>query len=135
MVGAALLVALGQIAVGTTSGVEQDILGFRLIPSWLLDVVAVIVVLSLLVLPVTIAVDQIMRRRSAWILDELLAAALGFLLAYGLSLVLSAYASRDLLDALTRVKPPTSNCRFAVPRGAGGVRVCPVSPVADACNC
>ncbi len=103
VVGAALLVALGQIAVGTTSGVEQDILGVSAyIPSWVLDVVAVIVVLGLLALPVTIAVDQIVRRRSAWILDELLAAALGFLLAYGLSLVLSAYASRDLLDALTR---------------------------------
>ena len=103
VVGAGVLVALGQIAVGTTSGVEQDILGVSAyIPSWVLDIVAVIVVLGLLALPVTIAVDQIVRRRSAWILDELLAAALGFLLAYGLSLVLSAYASRDLLDALTR---------------------------------
>jgi glycosyltransferase 2 family protein len=103
LLGAALLVALGEVAVGTTSGVEQDILGVsRYTPSWLLDVIAVVVVLGLLALPLIIAIDQIVRRRSAWILDELLAAALGFLLAYGLSLVLSAYASRDLLDALTR---------------------------------
>jgi glycosyltransferase 2 family protein len=103
LLGAALLVGLGEVAVGTTSGVEQDILGVSAyIPSWLLDVIAVVVVLGLLALPLIIAIDQVVRRRSPWILDELLAAALGFLLAYGLSLVLSAYASRDLLDALTR---------------------------------
>ncbi len=102
VVASGALLALGSVAIGTTSGLENDLTtAVTTLPDLIVSLLAAVGGLLLLVLPVVLVVDLLIRRR--W--QALLVAVLASLTVFVATLLLSAFAgdwfSDTLIDAFT----------------------------------
>ncbi|MDQ1482196.1 MAG: hypothetical protein QOF35_272, partial [Actinomycetota bacterium] len=99
-------VALGILAVGTATGLEQDLVGVSgAIPRVLLQVISGAGGIGLLVLLVVTGVDLVVRSRSRQLFEAVIAAGVGALLALLLQhLVLDGHFGA-VLAALTKALP------------------------------
>ncbi len=116
MLGLLAIAAIASVAVQTSSGLEEDITeGTTSVPSWIIDSLSVVIGIALLAVPIVILVDQLVRNRAQWILDLILAGALGGIVAAVLNWALRLGATEDLVLSMT------------VPL-AGGERSVPLTP-------
>jgi uncharacterized protein (TIRG00374 family) len=99
-------VGLGTVAVGTATGLEQDLVGAGgALPSVLLHLISWAGGIGLLVLPVVAGVDLVVRSRSWQLFEAVVAAGVGALIALPLqSLVLNGHLGA-VLAALTKAVP------------------------------
>jgi len=97
-------VSLGTLAVGTANGLEQDLVGATgVLPRVLLQLISWAGGIGLLVLLVVKGVDLVLRSRSWQLLEAVIAAGVGALLALLLQrLVLDEHLGRAMLAALTK---------------------------------
>lgn len=103
---AVLTVGLAMLAVGTTDGLEQDLIGAATgLPRFLLQVVTIAAGVSTLALPVAIALDLLVRRRPWQLLDALVAATIAIVFSLLFRWWVTTYEPARLLEALTRVLP------------------------------
>lgn len=101
-----LVVLLGSIAVGTASGLEQDLIGAaRGAPRLLLQIATFVASAGLLTLPFIAAIDLIVRRRSGLILDAIVAAAVCVMVTTSLTTWITTAEPARVLEALTKVLP------------------------------
>ena len=97
-----LLLALGSVAIGTTSGLENDLTSaVTTLPDLIVNLLAAVGGLLLLALPVVLVVDLVIRRR--W--QALVVAIVASLSVFVVTLLLAAFAadwfSPTLIDAFT----------------------------------
>ncbi|MCU0265198.1 MAG: flippase-like domain-containing protein [Actinomycetia bacterium] len=103
---AGLMVGLATVAVGTTDGLEQDLLGAATgLPRFILSVVTLVAGVGTLALPVAIALDLLVRRRPWQLLDALVAATLAIVASLAIRWWVTTYQPGRLLEALTKVLP------------------------------
>ena len=101
-----LLVALGALAVGTTDGLEQDLVGAVTgLPRFLLLVVTLVSGIGTLALPVAISLDLLVRRRPWQLLDALVAATAAVVVSLAFRWWVTTYEPGQLLEALTKTLP------------------------------
>lgn len=95
---------LGTLAVGTATGLEQDLVGAGgALPRVLLQVVSLAGGIGLLVLPVATGVDLVVRSRSWQLFEAVIAAGVGALSALLLQhLILDGHLGGGILAALTK---------------------------------
>lgn len=106
---AGLMVGLATVAVGTTDGLEQDLLGAATgLPRFILSVVTLVAGVGTLALPVAVALDLLVRRRPWQLLDALVGATLAILASLGIRWWITTYEPGRLLEALTKVLPDGS---------------------------
>jgi glycosyltransferase 2 family protein len=122
------LLLLGTVALGTTSGLEQDLTGaITTIPDLLLSLLAFGSQLVLLAIPVVLVADLAVRRR--W--QSLLVGTLAGLTAWTLAALFAAYGpdvlSGTLLDALTYATGKPGQTPTAFPAVAAIVAFATVS--------
>lgn len=100
----AVVVALGKIGVQTTSGLESDIhSGAQVAPAFLLAGITVLANIVTAVIPVSLAVESLVRRDGRRVADAVIAAALAFSLSNALNIwIRSSFAPKWLLEELTR---------------------------------
>ncbi len=104
---AAAAVALGWFATGTTSGLEQDLVGgARLLPDPVVLVINVIGGIGTLALPIAGAIALIIRRRVRQLFDALVALLIAAVVLTGASVIVSEIADPRLLVALTGSTDP-----------------------------
>jgi len=102
----AIVVGLATFAVGTAGGLEQDLVGAATgVPRTILRAVTVVAGVGTLALPVAISLDLVVRRRTWQLLDALLAAIAGVVVALTIRWWVLGYAPPRLLDALTKLLP------------------------------
>lgn len=122
------LLLLGTVALGTTSGLEQDLTGaITTIPDLLLSLLAYGSEVLLLAIPVVLIADLAVRRR--W--QTLLVATVAGLSAWLLAALFAAFGpdvvSRTLLDALTYVTVRPDRTPTAFPTVAAIVAFATIS--------
>ena len=99
-------VGLGTVAVGTASGLEQDLVGVGgALPRVLLQLISWAGGIGLLVLLVVKGVDLVVRSRSWQLFEAVIAAGVGALLALLLQTVILAGHLGAVLAALTKGLP------------------------------
>jgi uncharacterized membrane protein YbhN (UPF0104 family) len=109
LAGMAALVAVSYFLTATTAGLEQDIDQVSsLLPSFLTVGLGIIGGLGVLVLPIAVTVDLLVRRRGRQLVDAFVAMLLGAGLAVVVALLVSEYGSERLLIALTGVNEPAT---------------------------
>ena len=99
----AVPLVLGNVAAGTSTGLEQDI--FRStsgLPKLLLLLVTYVAGIGVLALPVGLALDMLLRRRPWQLLDALIAATLAATTAYLFGYWVEHARPGRLLEALTK---------------------------------
>ena len=99
----ALPLVLGNVAAGTSTGLEQDI--FRStsgLPKVALFIVTYAASIGVLALPVGLALDLVVRRRPWQLLDALVAATVAATAAYGFRYWIEHQHPGRLLEALTK---------------------------------
>ncbi len=98
----ALIVVVTYFLSATTSGVQVDVskAGGQL-PTLVRVLLTGVATFGVLVLPVTLAVNLLLRRRPRQLLDALIAMILAGLVAFGIALLVQRYGSTQLLVALT----------------------------------
>jgi glycosyltransferase 2 family protein len=99
----AVPLVLGNVAAGTSTGLEQDI--FRStsgLPKLLLLVVTFVAGIGVLALPVGLALDMLVRRRPWQLLDALVAATVAATIAYLFRYWVEHARPGRLLEALTK---------------------------------
>ncbi len=109
LVGLILLlgaVGIGTIAVGTASGLEKDLVGVGgALPSVLLQLLSWAGGIGLLLLLVVTGVDLVLRSRLWQLVESVIAAGIGAVLAYLLQqLILNGHLGA-VLAALTKIQP------------------------------
>jgi len=98
----ALLLVLGDVAIGTTSGLESDIsTAVTTLPDLLLPALVWVSLVLLLALPISLVADLVYRRRWRTFFDAALAAATGLVALLGFNYWAGSHLSGTLLDALT----------------------------------
>ncbi|MFZ0324185.1 MAG: lysylphosphatidylglycerol synthase transmembrane domain-containing protein [Actinomycetes bacterium] len=102
LAGCGVLLAVGSVAIGTTSGLETDLTSaVTTLPDLIVSLLAAVGGLLLLALPVVLVADLVIRRR--W--QALVIAVLASLTVFVVTLVLSSFAadwfSATLIDAFT----------------------------------
>ena len=101
-------VGLGTIAVGTASGLEEDLVGAGgALPSVLLQLLSWAGGIGLLVLLVVKGVDLLMRSRSWQLFEAVIAAGVGAFLALLLQQLILARHLGAVLTALTKIQSHT----------------------------
>ena len=106
---AAAAVALGWFATGTTSGLEQDLVGgARLLPDPVVLIINIVGGIGTLALPIAGAIALIIRRRVRQLFDALVALLLAAVVLSGLSVLVSEIADPRLLIALTGSNDPAN---------------------------
>jgi glycosyltransferase 2 family protein len=107
------VVALGIAAVAlsaTTTGVETDIVGAsRRLPHALLEAATPLAVFALLILPVALAVQQLLRRQPRRLAEAILTAVLAGLVTKAVDELLTRSAAARLYDAIIMAHPVTSH--------------------------
>jgi uncharacterized protein (TIRG00374 family) len=100
-------VSLGTLAVGTASGLEQDLVGAGgALPRVLLQLISLAGGIGLLVLLVVKGVDLVVRSRSWQLFEAVIVAGVGALLALLLQrLILDGHLGGEVLAALTKGFP------------------------------
>ena len=97
-----MLLVLGDVAIGTTSGLESDIsTAVTTLPDLLLPALVWASVILLLALPISLVADLVYRRRWRTLFDAALAAATGLVALLGFNYWAASHLSGTLLDALT----------------------------------
>jgi uncharacterized protein (TIRG00374 family) len=113
LVSAALLL-LGDVAIGTTSGLESDIsTAVTTLPDLLLPALVWASLILLLGLPLSVVADLVYRRRWRTLFDATVAAVIALVLLLAFNYWAQAHLAGTLLDALTTyaangVRSPTS---------------------------
>jgi glycosyltransferase 2 family protein len=101
-------VGLGTIAVGTATGLEQDLGGVGdALPRVLLQLISLAGGIGLLVLLVIKGVDLVVRSRSGQLLEAVIAAGVGALLALLMQQLILAHHLGAVLAALTKNQAST----------------------------
>jgi glycosyltransferase 2 family protein len=107
------VVALAIAAVAlsaTTTGVETDIVGAsRRLPHALLEAATPLAVFALLILPVALAVQQLLRRQPRRLAEAILTAVLAGLVTKAVDELLTRSAAARLYDAIIMAHPVTSH--------------------------
>lgn len=99
---AAVLVGLGSVAIGTTSGLENDLTSaVTTLPDLIVSVLAAVGGLLLLVLPVALVIDLVWRRRWQSLGIAVLASLTTFVLLDFVNAMAPDVMSSTLLDAFT----------------------------------
>jgi uncharacterized membrane protein YbhN (UPF0104 family) len=97
-----LLLVIGDIALGTTSGLQHDLTSaITTLPDLILSVLAFASNILLLLLPPLILGDLALRRRWRTIMVAAVAGVFAWLAAYAFSVLGTEFLSPTLLDALT----------------------------------
>lgn len=100
------VVALGDVAVGTAGGLEQDLIGAGSgVPHVLLQLLNLVTRAGVVVLPVAAGVDLRARGRSWQLLDAAVAGAAAVGLSWLSRMLIGAGHLGGVLDALTKVLP------------------------------
>lgn len=100
--GAALVLVVSSFAPRTTAGLTSDVRSASgLLPAALLALGSFVVVAGTYVLPLAVIVDQLVRREARFIVDALLAGAIAWGAASGLTALLAETASPGVLQSLT----------------------------------
>ncbi len=111
-----LMLLLGDIALGTTVGLEEDLAsGITRLPDLILTILAVASNLLLFLLPPLVLTDLALRRRWRTIAVGTAAGVSAWLVAYAFSILGPEYMSPALLDALTTTTSPGSRTPVAFP--------------------
>jgi uncharacterized membrane protein YbhN (UPF0104 family) len=101
-VASGLLLLIGDIALGTTVGLEEDLAsGITRLPDLILTILAFASNLLLFLLPPLVLTDLALRRRWRTIAVASAAGVTAWLIAYAFSILGPEYMSPALLDALT----------------------------------
>jgi glycosyltransferase 2 family protein len=97
-----LLLVLGDVAIGTTSGLESDIsTAVTTLPDLLLPALVWVSLILLLALPISVTADLVYRRRWRTLFDAAVAAVTGLVVLLGFNYWADTHLSGTLLDALT----------------------------------
>jgi uncharacterized membrane protein YbhN (UPF0104 family) len=111
-----LLLLLGDVALGTTSGLEEDLAeAITTLPDLILTILALASNLLLLLLPPLILADLAIRRRWRTIAVATAAGVTAWLVAYAFSVLGPEFLSPTLLDALTTSSSRGSGTPVAFP--------------------
>ena len=103
---AAALLVFATLAVTTTSGLEADLIGVITgLPAAIIGIVQFLGGLGLLVIPVAVSVDLLLRRRSRQMLTSLAAATFTAFIALAVRFTIETYTPGQVLEALTKVLP------------------------------
>ncbi len=98
-----LLLALGNVAVGTATGLEQDLVSTASgLPRLLLRILTFVGGIGVLVLPIGLGIDLLLRRRSFQLLEAFIAGAIGGVVAYTFRAWLLHVEPGRLLAVLTK---------------------------------
>ncbi|MGH3157973.1 MAG: hypothetical protein ACRDNF_15545, partial [Streptosporangiaceae bacterium] len=109
-VGVVLLGLLGIVASATTTGVETDIVDFsRRMPYTAFATARSLVLFALLILPVALAVRQLVRRQGQRLWEAALTGLLTFVAVSVADALLRHGAATQLYDAIVMAKPGTSH--------------------------
>lgn len=115
-VATVLLLVLGDVALGTAAGLEQDLASaITTLPDLILTILAFTSNLLLLLLPPLVLADLAWRRRWRTIAVASAAGVVAWLLAYGFSVLGPEVLSDTLLDALTTSSSRGSRTPIAFP--------------------
>ncbi len=119
-VGIVVLAVAGIAASATTSGVETDIVGAsRRLPHALLVVVAPLALFALLILPVAMAVQLLVRRQFRRLAEAAATGVLAVVLTAVANDLLTRPAASRLYDAIIMARPGTSHAAALDPYLAG----------------
>lgn len=114
--GIALIMLLAVFAHATTVGVQEDVRGFSgLLAQIFLVPVAVLEGLVTLLVPIAVISELAIRRLGRQLLESVMAAGLGLVLAVILYLAISAWGSEALVNGLTVVRPSGSGSTLSLP--------------------
>jgi uncharacterized protein (TIRG00374 family) len=107
-----LSVFVGSIAVGTATGLEQDLVGVADgLPRLLLRIVTFVASVGVLALPIFAAIDLVLRHRAGQILDSIVGAAISVTVTTSLTFWITNERPAQILEALTKVLPDGSRSR------------------------
>lgn len=102
VVGLLVVAVVAAIAVETAGGIEEDVTeGTTAVPTWITDVLSFVVGVAVVSVPIVIIIDQILRNRAPWILDLVLAGALGGLIASLANWAITENGPHALVQSLT----------------------------------
>ncbi len=119
-IGIVALAVAGIAASATTSGVETDIVGAsRRLPHALLVVVAPLALFALLILPVAMAVQLLVRRQFRRLAEAAATGVLAVVLTAVVNDLLTRPAASRLYDAIIMARPGTSHAAALDPYLAG----------------
>ena len=123
-----LLLVAGDVALGTTAGLEADLSSAidRRLPDLILQILAYASNLLLLLLPPLILADLALRRRWRTMWVAVAAGVSGWLVAYAFSVLGPEFLSDPLLDALTTGSARGSRSAVAFPMVAAVVALASV---------
>ncbi|MFL6070575.1 MAG: lysylphosphatidylglycerol synthase domain-containing protein [Actinomycetes bacterium] len=111
-----LLLVAGDVALGTTTGLEEDLTSaITTLPDLIITILAFASSLLLLLLPPLILADLALRRRWRTIWVASAAGIIGWLIAYAFSILGTEFLSSTLLDALTTGSSRGSRSAIAYP--------------------
>jgi glycosyltransferase 2 family protein len=109
-VGIALLLGVGLLARATATGVETDVVGAsRRLPSAALSTLGVAATLALWLLPIALAIRQLLRRQPRRLGEALLTGVLTVIVLGFANVLLRSGAGTQLYDAITMSRPGASH--------------------------
>jgi uncharacterized membrane protein YbhN (UPF0104 family) len=111
-----LLLVLGDVALGTTAGLEEDVTStITRLPDLIITILAFASSVLLLLLPPLILADLAIRRRwrTMWVASA--AGITGWLVSYAFSVLGPEFLSKTLLDALTTGSASGTRSALAFP--------------------
>lgn len=104
--GIVALFLVARFAVATTSGLEDDIaLNAGRIPSWLTTVAGLVSSIAVLAVPLTFAVERLIKRDGLRVADGVLASVLAYGASLGVDWWVAAGAPTTVREALTQLPP------------------------------
>jgi glycosyltransferase 2 family protein len=115
-----ILAVAGVAASATTTGVETDIVGTTArLPHALLTIAPKVALFALLILPVALAVFQLVRRQARRLVEAIATGVLAAGVAGAANIVLSRAAAAPLYDAIIMSRPGVSHVAALDPYLAG----------------
>ena len=115
-----ILAVAGVAASATTTGVETDIVGTTArLPHALLTIAPKVALFALLILPVALAVFQLVRRQPRRLVEAIATGVLAAGVAGAANIVLSRAAAAPLYDAIIMSRPGVSHVAALDPYLAG----------------
>lgn len=100
------LLVFASLAVTTASGLEQDLIGVATgLPGVVLRIVKSLGSLGLLIIPLAVSLDLLVRRRPGQMVTALTAAAITAFVGFGLRIGIERFEPGQVLEALTKVQP------------------------------
>ncbi len=113
--------AIAAVALSaTTTGVETDIVGAsKRLPHPLLEAATPLAVFALLILPVALAIQQLLRRQPRRLVEAILTGVLAGLVTKATDLLLARAAAARLYDAIIMSRPGASHVPALDPYLAG----------------